>query len=1158
MRRWSLRILIAVVILLILVIAITQAVLSLTNIPDRIVLSQVQQQLGLRMTASSVDTGWFGNTTIRDVTLTLPLAEEALLTTPELRVRHTWLPMLILTRQLTLDRLTLDDAQLVVRQNAAGRWNIQELVELLARTGGKSQAAATSAQRSGPELPGLVLHNASLTLTDKSGKSANLSPLEFSGLPDAEAPSLAWRYNAQVGSTLKAVGQLSPGFDWKHQVNVRVNEAGGLIEPWVGELTDPLNMAGRWEGQLQAGEVVGRLNLVKFQALGLDVSGVVRARAGGGGARVEPQQLTIKTSQPLLPKVEVASGAIELAGTTIRATRVKVSALSGMAQVDGRWAIEQAVGQITATWDEIAQPGGVRHSGRLAAGVTNTLGNRAVTADLASHGGAGAGRWDAQVKLTGAGRDWNEMNWTIAAPALSWQGPPHDVMLDGLVANLITRGKVLELTSMRLPNAERVRGEGKIDFASEEWSLTLSGSGWPLPRLPESTLEFRLSGAGDFNVYTLNELFLQTGDVRISGDGFYAREKPKPLDLNLKIHHVASATTETDPTIRGTLHAQARVNGIAWPLDVGITGKVMGEALRVKGHPIGDVAIDIEGNVTREQASITSNELALLGGRWSLVGAWLREGNLARLNVRVRDLPLEQVGAAAGRNDVDGTLDGKWTFNLPDLDKDRLTATGGFEARDMHVGAFPIERAAGRMTMADGRIDAGPIDLVQGPGKATANVSVAVAAPKKPTIGLTATDWPVDLPAARAALRVSADTKLDIDLTTRSATGPLTAKADVMFGEQPLGQARLAADLSGHAARLTSIEADAFGGTAVGSANFNLDAPLATTGEFTWRDIDAAAIAKLFPRLDGLAGRFGGSAKVAPATDPRALEPLRLDIVLDSYGGNYRNAPVGDGSLTAFMDYETGKTKTPGEGNRFRIVLADTQDDPSLIRFADGIVRMWGRFGRHRGVNAPSGQITLDLDRLNVDHLVHVADPEAEPMPGRLSGTLNLYGSPSEISRMSGLGSLRLTNSDLVNFDVFEFLYQRMNVLDWGDDKPQLRGEGSMELRFEADTLYVNNVRYMNRGTEIRANATVRDVFNLPDSPLDGTAVGSVRPFSAIKLPLLADVDDVLAVLQSDVTSVVVEGTVRDPEVRPVPFGEIGASMRSLLLGDVREETQGR
>ncbi|MGB7159931.1 MAG: hypothetical protein WBD40_17830, partial [Tepidisphaeraceae bacterium] len=281
-------------------------------------------------------------------------------------------------------------------------------------------------------------------------------------------------------------------------------------------------------------------------------------------------------------------------------------------------------------------------------------------------------------------------------------------------------------------------------------------------------------------------------------------------------------------------------------------------------------------------------------------------------------------------------------------------------------------------------------------------------------------------------------------------------------------------------------------------------------------------------------------------------------VLLDSYGGTYRNATVGDGRLTAFINYEIGEDKRPGAGDLFRIVLADTQDQPTLIRFADGIVRIWARFGRHRGITTPAGQITLDLDRLDVNQLVHIAAADAEPMPGRISGTLNLYGMPREMTRTSGLGTVRITDSDLANYDVFAFLYERMNVLNWGRDKPQNRGHGSADLRFEADTLYVNNIRYFNRGTEIRATTTIHEVWKLPDSPIEGTAAGSVRPFSALRLPLLADVDDVLNVLQQDVLPVRISGTVRHPRVELVPFSEISGAMRSLLLGDVQEETRGR
>src|SRR5687768_17830414 len=198
MRRWSIRILIALLVLLIVVIGVTQAVLW-TDVPQRIVLAQVQKQLGLRMEAKSVTTGWFGRTDLKDVTLSLPLAEESFLTMPSLEVGHTWLPWLILTRKVEIKSLELNDAALVVRQDEAGRWNLQDVLELLARTGGKQQAEATATPQrpSRPKLPKVVLKNGTATVTDRRGRSAKLSPLEFSGLPDGP---LVWRYDAAVGS----------------------------------------------------------------------------------------------------------------------------------------------------------------------------------------------------------------------------------------------------------------------------------------------------------------------------------------------------------------------------------------------------------------------------------------------------------------------------------------------------------------------------------------------------------------------------------------------------------------------------------------------------------------------------------------------------------------------------------------------------------------------------------------------------------------------------------------------------------------------------------------------------------------------------------------------------------------------------------------------
>src|SRR5437763_701229 len=132
MRRWIRRILLGLLLVILLVIATTQVVL-LSDYPRRLVVGLVQRQLGLRVQATALSTGWFGHTTLRDVKLSLPLAEESFLEVPRMEVTHTWLAKLALTQNFELEGLSLQEPKLVVRQDSAGHWNIQDVVELVAR-----------------------------------------------------------------------------------------------------------------------------------------------------------------------------------------------------------------------------------------------------------------------------------------------------------------------------------------------------------------------------------------------------------------------------------------------------------------------------------------------------------------------------------------------------------------------------------------------------------------------------------------------------------------------------------------------------------------------------------------------------------------------------------------------------------------------------------------------------------------------------------------------------------------------------------------------------------------------------------------------------------------------------------------------------------------
>src|SRR5436305_15341843 len=111
MRRWLLRILILLVGLLLLGAAAVQIVLT-TDVPRNLVLAQVQRALGLRVGAEALDTGWSGRTTLRNVTLSLPLASESFLNVKALRVSHTILPAILAGRPVRVTSLEFDEPEL--------------------------------------------------------------------------------------------------------------------------------------------------------------------------------------------------------------------------------------------------------------------------------------------------------------------------------------------------------------------------------------------------------------------------------------------------------------------------------------------------------------------------------------------------------------------------------------------------------------------------------------------------------------------------------------------------------------------------------------------------------------------------------------------------------------------------------------------------------------------------------------------------------------------------------------------------------------------------------------------------------------------------------------------------------------------------------------
>jgi hypothetical protein len=108
-----------------------------------------------------------------------------------------------------------------------------------------------------------------------------------------------------------------------------------------------------------------------------------------------------------------------------------------------------------------------------------------------------------------------------------------------------------------------------------------------------------------------------------------------------------------------------------------------------------------------------------------------------------------------------------------------------------------------------------------------------------------------------------------------------------------------------------------------------------------------------------------------------------------------------------------------------------------------------------------------------------------------------------------------------------------------------------VEARLENGTLYASNVQYFNRGTDAIVRLTSPEIWNFPDNVIDGTAIGSLRPLAALKLPLVSDIQATLDAAAGNFRELRISGTWRKVRTTPIAFVEIGKEMRDLLIGDI-------
>lgn len=1134
LRKWLLRLAIAAAAILLIGFIAIQIILH-TAMPRNLVVSALQKQFGLRIAAQKMSTGWLGHTRLDQVTLALPLASESFLEVPQLKVDHTNLIALLFKRPLVIHAIELDQPKLMVKQDPLGRWNVEEAFALITRaSGGKS--AAEQQQQGGPvQLPSLTVKNGTVVLVDNQGKKTNLAPLNVTGRP--ESP-VAWTF-AATAPHLDIKGRVAPGQNWEHVVDFSIDQVNQVLAPWFADAPSPMRLSGQWHGTAAGNRVDGRADLKQSQVGPVALSGAVGIQEGDGVATLTPQTLVANVSGVSDTPVQFTSGSFKMSGTRIEAQQVHIGAMGGAARIDGTFDWHTRTGNIDAAWTDMLGPGHVRHGGTIKGSIDMPWAGRPqIKAAITTSGYAQQRKWNGDVQVLGSGRSWSDIDWTVQVPRLAITGPRHTGNLQDLVLQITTRNSDVRLTSMSMAQTDRARGFGAYNLAKKDWWVWLDLKQMDLPRFTRP-VDLLVQASGTSRRIDITQLEWMAGKSHVWVNGSYEFSRPKPLDATVFLWRLPLEAADPQrillPAGSAGLRGQARAIGTVLPLDVDLDGELFGNQVYFGKRQLGDLAVRMTSHLGENVATFRSTQLKLLEGEWDISGQYLYDEQWGSLDLGVRDLSLHQFDAfVEPPPNAQGKLHARIHLEWPHQKREEMTVTGDWAIDNLKKGTFVAQKAAGKINMQDDQVTVAPIVLHQGNGQLQGSLKYSMNSQDHLALDAAATDWPIDLPSARGSLQVSAQTRLDINLKDKSATGPLKLSAAARLYDRDLGTARVDAQMRGHELQLLTADASAFGGTFHGQGAFALDDWTKSTGKFDFQGIDSASIVQMWPSASGLAGIFNGSIELRPNFEPHATEPLVADIHARPIGARFNGASIKGLDLT----FTAGKE---------RLVLSQ-----GVLSAADGVMTAWARLSKH----GPTviGHIQLELHSLNVDQLVHAFSATARTTPGLVDGEITVFGPIRHKDQISGEARLNFTRMQLLNLDLLTSIY---NAINPSGGPPPAQGRGSAYLRLEQGTLSLVNGFYRNQGIYLRMQAQLKNIFDGANSPISGFAVGTARPLSQLKLPFFAQVDDIVSALQHAVTTFRLAGTAGHPRLEPAGFNEVGDALKSLFVTDVREQVQG-
>lgn len=1150
------------VLLLILSLALTAAAIAgrrllHSSYAHHWVIAAIEARTGLRISAGAVHINWLGKTTLQNVSAFLPLGHQPVLHVQTLSLQHNNVVWFSVTGHLGLSAISLTAPQFTIRRAAQGGWTPALVFQAVQQAWMQWKLThPNTGPLSAMTIPRLHLVNGQLTAPAFGGNILNIRHISLTARPHG---SLAWHFHLSTPvrtdqPCINIGGTLVPQQQWMHTLLIR----GTGLQQWLRlfwpQWRGPASLQANLVGHVTGSTLAEHASHIRLAMGGLTVRGRTNIEYSGQRWQVNPRSLNFLLAWWPRP-IRVFRGTLWADSRGVHCTGIRAQAAGGDLHVNGLFNPAIGHAEIQAAWRNISLLGGDAQSGTITASLLSPWpGQRVVTARITSSGQSAHGSWNSQLVIGAQGSLHRGMSWQLTAPTFTWNHGSV-VQLDGLTARGTADEKRIAIAACTLPTDRYLKLSGRYALIPGVWHLRLAchGNAIPLAGLPaDSTVNLHAYGnSGGMQIQNLL-VANKTWSLAASGNCIFVKQYPAHLLLTVTgLPVVSRISGHAAPwAIGGVMNGHLLAHGNLLPLNLQLNGRLAGAQLRINSHRLAMPAVVVDGSISNSAIHIATQPVKLLGGNVTVAGDARLNGQLASMTIGAQNIQAKKL-AAMLLPPMKGTIAGrvglKLTIHLPDRNLARADVAGSLNVKHLlwpalWPGTLPINitTAGTHIRYQRGQLSLAPI-VVQSAngGNVKGTVNWKRTDPQHVTIALALARWPLTVQSQALTFTLNGSTAGSWNPFTDSYRGDASLSAGIRKLIFPIGSLKLQLHGLGRTLAVSHLRVVVMGNTLSGHAVYLMDRPLASSASLACNLSNIPILLPTVRALHALRGGFHGTLSAGPSQNAHPLAPMEALLNLTPDNARLGAMNLGPIVLHAFVSPHS-------------VVV-----NHSSISLAGGMLRPWARLARHSG-GAYSAQLNLHFSNIDLGQITRTVKPRALPVPGLLSGRMTVIATPGRWNAAFGQGSLRISQSDLINTTIIAALY---NLLHVGTGSVAPTGHGHATWRLENGDAHITSLHYTDRGASTLATGTITNIWNMPKSAIAGYVVGTVQPFGNIHIPFVPQTKAILDALESNVSTIQVGGTWQNPTATPVAFKQLNDTIHETFIRAIvgrQHSTQGQ